>query len=200
MQFLLNRLRVGFNFSVVVEESVFTAKHIVFEVGRIQLMLRARLIRTLAIASICSLVAAGTARAALIFPRLVSAFGGAVDSADHSGSIGIAGQFSSSSVNIVLTYEDSDDPGDGITCTFKNLGDLSIGVGILTLTVAASDSCFQTTTPSNSVSNAGKSISFYYFPGSAVNAGSRIVGKSINLVDSDANTIEDQTVVGTIQP
>ena len=163
-------------------------------------MLRARLIRTLAIASIFSLVVAGTARATLIFPRSISAFGGAVDSEDHSGSIGIAGEFSSSSVNIVLTYEDSHDPGDGITCTFKNLGDLSIGGGILTLTVAASDSCFETTTPTNSVSNAGKSISFYYFPGGAVNGGSRIVGKSINLVDFDADTIEDQTVVGTIQP
>ena len=128
-------------------------------------MLRARLIRMLAIASIFSLVVAGTARAALIFPRSISAFGGAVDSEDHS-----------------------------------DLGDLSIGGGILTLTVAASDSCFETTTPTNSVSNAGKSISFYYFPGGAVNGGSRIVGKSINLVDFDADTIEDQTVVGTIQP
>jgi len=169
-------------------------------------MFRIKFAGTLVVGLALSLLA-GAARAASI-----SGFGGATDSvnvvplqvrpADDHGTIGLAGQFSSTSASIVLGYQDSDDPQDGVTCMFTSPLDVSFTQHtvplVMTLTVGFGDSCFETF-DGDFVNNLFRSISFYYFPGTAATGGSHFVGRSIDLLDADGDIIEDQTVVGTIQ-
>jgi hypothetical protein len=157
-----------------------------------------------------SLLVVGVARAASI-----SGFGGATDSvkvagttgllqriADDHGTIGLAGQFSSTSASIVLSYQDSNDPEGGVTCIFTSPFDVVFTQHtvplVMTVTVGLSDSCFETF-DHDLIDNVGNSISFYYFPGTAATGGSHFVGRSINLIDADGDIIEDQTVVGPVQ-
>jgi len=160
-------------------------------------MFRIKFAGTLVVGLALSLWLAGAARAASI-----AGFGGAIDSLDHHGTIGLAGQFSSTAASIVITYQDGQYPGDGVTCILSNPGDVSFSQHtvplVMTLTVGFFDSCFRTTIL-NTVNNIGNSISFYYFPATATSGGSHFVGRSINLLDAGGDIIEDQTVVGTLQ-
>jgi hypothetical protein len=133
----------------------------------------------------------------------ISGFGGASDTHNDHGTIGIAGGFGDhETLNITLSYQDSDDPRDGIVCVFTNPNDLHFGLGnpkTLTLTVSSGDRCYRATEPEHSVNNVGGSISFNYYSASIVpTRPNPFVGTAVDLNDGDGHWIVGQTVVGTI--
>src|SRR5438445_5108220 len=134
-----------------------------------------------------SLLGTGGARASTM-----TAFGGATDSAGDHGTIGLAGTISLSppNVNAILTYQDSDDAADGVTCSFNGSGAIFFNGSTLGL---VPNFCFQTTSGNAVSSGPFPFISFYYFTGGS------IVGQSIRILDSDGDNIADQTVTGTIK-
>ncbi len=172
-------------------------------------MLRLRFIGSFAIGLTLSLALVGTTRAdPPNVTRLIHGFGGATDVAvagvDH-GSIGLAGELIYShsgdltSVNIALTYQDSESVDDGMTCLFTSKTDVSIAGGILLLTpVGTNDKCFQTTSVDTLINNTDGFISFYIF-GDPSTGAAQFVGLSVNLKDAQSDFILSQTVVGTIE-
>lgn len=154
--------------------------------------------------------------------HLISAEGGSIDNDQGSvplgdtGSIGLAGliNFNSyggaSSVSVTITYEDRTVDSvfgaeDGFTCVLTDPDDvsytLSKGVGTLTLTVSAYDTCTQTTTGSSFSANIGKSINFnlYVATNAQLQTTGRIEVVSMSLVDALLDDIVGSSLTGSIQ-
>lgn len=153
-------------------------------------MLRVKFAGALVVSCAFSLLLAAAAMASSI-----TGSGGASDSFDNFGTIGMAGTINLTTpraINMILTYADNQDPFDGVTCVFRTPGDVSFNGATLTIFVSVTDSCFETQ-DGDPVNNVGRFIRFYFFqPGN-------IVGQFVDLLDADGDVIGPQTVVGTIK-
>lgn len=140
-------------------------------------------------------------------PHLISGHGGGTDTRGETGDVGLAGliKFNKSggadAVDITLGWQDNDDANDGFTCHLTNPSDLgytlSNGVGTLTLTVSASDSCHQTTNPSIAVNKIV--FSLYVLKRESLPPEARIASTACSLVDSDGDVVVDPAVVGELE-
>ncbi len=158
-------------------------------------------------------VGTGVAHAQLAGPRLLQAFGGAVDTtapvAREDGHMALAGSMNLTStggataINATVVYQDSAYDADGFVCPFTQPGDVSYSfpngldaAGTLTLTVSANDpDCFQMSTGIPG-SEAGNSVTFAIY---ASNGSASLVGVSTTFKDSDNDTILSPVAVsGTL--
>jgi hypothetical protein len=139
--------------------------------------------------------------------RLIIASGGAVDFDDsgHTGHMALAGAIAlqpirkneahaeAKALDLRIEYQDFFET-QHMSCHLTTPSDVSYsldkGVGQITFTVSASDSC-----TNNGHSNTGKSITFTLY---AAGAKGRIVSTDSTLVNDDGETIGNVAVVGEI--
>jgi len=138
-------------------------------------------------------------------PRVLQAQGAAADTDDDLGGLALAGRVKldatggAESLDITLGWAEQFET-DGITCHLTTPGDLAYiftsGVGTLTLTVAAGDTCIETVSGSASPSNTGRKITFNLYK-----SGNQVVlgGTSINFLDASHNTIDSLAISGSLR-
>ena len=158
-----------------------------------------------------ALATAATAFAGVAGPKIVTAQGGVTDNNGDTGHIVIGGlvvlnnKGGANSLNLTIAYQDnpvvSTVSADSFVCTVTDPADLSYsitkGIGTATLTLSSSDKCVQTLTPSNTFSNAGKSISFQVY---ALGSKVRMVSAGSTLVDGADDLLVDVAVSGSVDP
>lgn len=169
------------------------------------------LLGALLLAPALALTTAATASAGVAGPKILTAAGGVTDSHGDTGQIVMGGlvvlnnKGGAKSLNLTIAFQDnpvvSTVSVDSFVCTVTDPADFSYsitkGVGTATLTLSSSDKCVQTLTPSNTFSNAGKSISFQVY---ALGSKLRMVSTGSTLVDGVDDPLVDVAVSGGMDP
>jgi hypothetical protein len=154
---------------------------------------------------------AGTARAisGITGPHLIEIEGGTTDSAGETGHMVVGGLFRISGdtvreLNITIAYEDSFAPGlatsESFICKLTTPTDLVISGGAptvsVTITVAATDTCFKTLFPTVLVPNSGNALTFRGYT-----IGNRMVLKStISTLKDAVDLVGNVALSGEILP
>lgn len=152
----------------------------------------------------------GTARAGIAGPKILTAQGGTTDSDADTGHIVMGGLVvlnnhgGAKSLDLTIAYLDnpsiSGGTGDDFSCNVTNPSDLtyshSKGIGTMTLTLSAQDTCTRTV-DSSTFSDSGESISFnVYSHGSKMS----MISTGGTLQDGAGDPIGAAAISGEMKP